>query len=111
MTAIPIVFEVAYPDYKRPSVAVFYHSVDSIDDAKSTLIWLFRRYFREDITSEFPMDYEAYAKELYQENYMDNSPFEYNIFHQGKWQQPWSIKELFKSAVKEWLEIDTTSDS
>ena len=74
----------------------FIHSVGTdLEDIKNKIIYVLQEEFQP--FQNIPNEYEEFISNCWYLDYSaDVEPFEYKIFDNGKWVEPWNAEELYE---------------
>ncbi len=71
---------------------------DSLDMCENKLITIIKPILLHNIDYPSELDDFAYLH-WYKNNNMDNPVFDYEIYIDGKWQQPWSLQDIYTKII------------
>ena len=101
--SIPMFITFTRPNVPKYETSTF--SCSSLDECKNKLII----NIKDNITSiiDYPNDLDDYScLYWYNKNYMDNNIFDYKIYYENNWIQPWSLQELYEDVINIIYQVD-----
>jgi hypothetical protein len=94
--SIPMFITFTKPDIPKYETLTFICSTE--EECYNKLIINIKNNISKEI--DYPADLDDFTNLFwYNNNYMDNNIFEYKIFKDTEWVQPWTYQELYDSVV------------
>ena len=101
--SIPIFINITRPNFPKYETLTF--NCSSLEDCKNKLIVNLKNLINKKI--DYPEDIDDFATLFwYNENYMNNDFFEYQIFYENNWTKPWSLQELYDTVLEIINQVD-----
>jgi hypothetical protein len=96
MSPIPYYIVVNKPNKQMKLEQKFVHNVGTdLEDIKNKLVYVLQEEFQP--FQDIPEEYDEFVSKCWYLHYSaDVEPFEYKLFYQGKWTQPWEPEELYE---------------
>ena len=81
---------------------------ESLDDSKDKLInYLISQLGNLNI--DYPMDLTEFENIWFKQNYVNTNAFNYFIFQDGKWIQPWELNEIYDEFLDKMIEQESSN--
>ena len=99
MSEIPFFIVITKPNKQKIQTYLTTDTGKTLEDVKNKLVYIIQEQFST--FQEFPDSYEDFInKQWYQHMSADSEPFEYKVFTEDKWIQPWTTDELYEQVVE-----------
>lgn len=94
---IPMILIFTRPNY-TPKYELFTFNCDTIEECKGKLLVNIKNKIFKNI--DYPQHLEDFTTLYwYNDNFMDNHIFDYKIFYNNEWSQPWELQELYDDVI------------
>lgn len=81
---------------------------ESLEDVKKNLInYLISQLGNLNI--DYPMDLTEFENIWFKQNYVNTNAFNYFVFHDNKWSQPWELHEIYDEFLDKMIENDSSN--
>lgn len=101
---IPMILIFTRPHH-TPKYELLTFNCESLEECKGKLITNIKNKISKNI--DYPQNLDDFATLFwYDENYMDNEIFDYKIFHNNEWVQPWELQELYEEITQIIYQVD-----
>ena len=95
MSLIPYYIIINKPNKQMKLEQKFVHSVGTdLEDIRKKIVYVLQEEFQP--YHDIPQNYDEFISKCWYLNYSaDVEPFEYKLFHNDKWSQPWDAEDLY----------------
>jgi hypothetical protein len=101
---IPMILIFTRPNH-TPKYELLTFNCDNLEECKGKLIVNIKNKILKNI--DYPLFLDDFASLFwYNDNYMDNEVFNYNVFYNNEWIQPWELQELYEETIKIIHQVD-----
>lgn len=99
MSEVPFFIVITKPNKQKIQTYLTTDTGKDLEDVKNKLVYIIQEHFSK--CQEFPDSYEEFInKQWYQHISADSEPFDYRVFSEDKWIQPWSSDDLYEQVVE-----------
>jgi hypothetical protein len=79
---------------------------DTIDEAKNKLLTYLGDQFKH-LNIDFPIDFIDFEYMWFKEQYINTNAFNYKIFNNDEWTEPWDTQEIYSDVIELMIEAET----
>jgi len=98
MTTLTIPMFIIITRPKIPKYEKLTFSCKNLEECKNKLIVNFKNNILNKV--DYPEDLDIFSSLFWYNDYnMDNNLFDYEIFIDNKWTQPWTLQELYEQVI------------
>ncbi len=98
MQQLPFFIVFTKPNKHKIQTVITTDTGTDLDDVKNKLVYMIQEQFST--FNEFPESYEEFTNKFwYQFISADSEPFEYKVYSDKEWVQPWTNEDLYDQVV------------
>lgn len=101
---IPMILIFTRPNY-TPKYELLTFNCQNLEECKGKLIVNIKNNIFKNI--DYPPNLDDFATlHWYNDNYMENNIYDYKIFYNNEWSQPWELQDLYEEVIEIIHQVD-----